>query len=154
MEPKKQDLRKIYDLLDKLCRNFSPDRHKDVLKCVTSSIAENQQAFLSTAICSESIILSKIKNQIAGKNEANVSVFLHSHEELCSKTSSRFRSSILQLLLFLADMESNLQRSSDSVFTLPVSSRSIEASSSMGQIHRGMGSRVGIKLHLKIFLQS
>lgn len=34
----KQDLRAIYDLLDKLCRKFSGDRHKEILKIVTTSI--------------------------------------------------------------------------------------------------------------------
>lgn len=146
---KHQDLRIIYDLLDKLCRKFSADRHKEVLKTVTATIADSQQGFLSNLSFDEAIIVTKIKNHLASKSETNLSVFLDLHEELSTLASPKFRSSILTLLLYLSDMESKLPNVSnnnkhlaDSVFTLPVRNRSIEPSASMEQIYRGIKTRV------------
>jgi hypothetical protein len=160
---KHQDLRNIYELLDKLCRKFSADRHKEILKTVTATIADSQQGFLSNLQFDESIIVTKIKNHLAVKNETNLSMFLNLHEELSTKTTSKFRSSILTLLLYLSDMESKLpnannynRESTDSVFTLPVrssgsgSGRGIEPSASMEQIYRGMN-RVSLSFHLSEF---
>lgn len=145
---KHQDLRTIYDLLDKLCRKFSTDRHKEVLKTVTASIADSQQGFLSNLSFDEAIIVTKIKNHLAYKSESNLSLFLNLHEELSSLANSKFRSSILTLLLYLSDMESKLPKTNnnkhivDSVFTLPVRNRSIEPSASMEQIYRGIKAKV------------
>lgn len=143
---KHQDLRIIYDLLDKLCRKFSTDRHKEVLKTVTATIADSQQGFLSNlSFDAEAIIVTKIKNHLASKSETNLSVFLGLHEELTTLANPKFRSSILTLLLYLSDMESKVPQknsSSDSVFTLPVRNRSIEPSGSMEQIYRGLKTRV------------
>lgn len=142
----KQDLRTIYELLDKLCRNFSPDRHKDILKTVTTSIAESpQQGFLSNLSFDESIIVTKIKNHLSSKSEVSLSRFLNLHEELSTLTTPKFRSSILTLLLFLSDMERKLPSTTssrhDSVFSLPVRNRS---SSSVEQIYRGISSKVSL----------
>lgn len=143
---KHQDLRIIYDLLDKLCRKFSADRHKEVLKTVTATIADSQQGFLSNlSFDAEAIIVTKIKNHLSSKSETNLSVFLGLHEELTTLANPKFRSSILTLLLYLSDMESKVPQkncSSDSVFTLPVRNRSIEPSGSMEQIYRGLKTRV------------
>lgn len=145
---KHQDLRTIYDLLDKLCRKFSADRHKEVLKTVTATIADSQQGFLSNLSFDEAIIVSKIKNHLASKSETNLSVFLELHEELSTLANPKFRSSILTLLLYLSDMESKLPSTNsnkhfaDSIFTLPVRNRSIEPSASMEQIHKGLRTRV------------
>lgn len=146
----KQDLRTIYDLLDKLCRKFSPDRHKEILRAVTTQIAaESQQGFLSSNSFEESIVVNKIKNNLAAKSETNLAIFLKLHDELSSLADPKFRSSILTLFLDLSDMEMKLpntnSRYSDNVFTLPVRNRSIEPSASMEQIFRGIGSRVSKK---------
>lgn len=140
---KHENLRNIYDLLDKLCRKFSGDRHKEIRKLVTSKIAESQQGFLSSLQFDEAIVVSKIKNHLSNKSETNLSVFLNLHEELSTITNPKFRSSILTFLLFLSDMESKLPNttkhdSADSVFTLPVRNRTIEPSTSMEQIYRGI----------------
>lgn len=146
-----KDLRTIYDLLDKLCRKFSGERHKEILKTVTATIADSQQGFLSNLHFDEAIIVTKIKNHLACKNETNLSVFLNLHEELSTIANPKFRSSILTLLLYLSDMESKLPNtnkhdSADSVFTLPVRNRAVEPSPSMEQIYRGMpSSRVSEK---------
>lgn len=157
---KHQDLRNIYDLLDKLCRKFSVDHHKQILKTVTSTIAESQQAqqgFLSNLSFDEAIIVTKIKNHLSSKSDTNLSVFLNLHEELSTIANPKFRSSILTLLLYLSDMESKLPNTSmrdytrdsaDSVFTLPARSHPIQPSSSMEQIVRGMSSRVSWMGHL------
>lgn len=146
MQTSKQDLRTVYDLLDKLCRKFSSDHHKEVLKTVTARIADSHQGFLSGLSYDESIITSKIKNHLALKNETNLAVFLNLHDELSKLANPKFRASILTLLLDLSDVESKLpntnKTSRDSVFTLPVRNRSIEPSASMEQIYRGMNSRV------------
>lgn len=150
----KQDLRSIYELLDKLCRKFSPDRHKEILKTVTASIAESpQQGFLSNLSLDESMVVTKIKNHLTSKSEKSLSQFLDLHEELSSLATPKLRSSILTLLLFLSDMESKLPNTSnnrhlsDSVFTLPVRNRSIEPSASMEHIYRGISSRVSEREH-------
>jgi hypothetical protein len=143
----KPELRKIYDLLEKLCRKFSPDNHKDILKTVTSTIADSQQGFLAGLQFEEVIIVSKIKNHLAVKNEKNLAAFLTLHNELSTLASPTFRSSILTLLLYLSDMESKLPNTSrhefsnDSVFPLPVR-RSVEPSGSMQEIHRTLTARV------------
>lgn len=143
-----KDLRLIYDLLDKLSREFSPNNHKQVLKTVTTSLADSQQGFLSNLSFDESLIVTKIKSHLAGKSETNLSVFLNLHEQLSTITTTKFRSSILTLLLYLSDMESKLPNTnnnahlSDSVFTLPVRNRSIESSTSMEQIYKGASLRV------------
>lgn len=140
----KQDLRNIFDLLDKLCRKFSPDRHKDVLKTVTSTIAESGN-FLSGLQFDESIIVSKIKNHLAVKNENNLAVFLNLYQELSNITDAKFRSSILTLMLYLSDMESKLpntgrhESSAETVFSLPVRNRQIEPSSSMQEVCNRIG---------------
>lgn len=145
----KQDLRLIFDLLDKLCRKFSPDRHKEILKTVTSTIADSpQQGFLSNLSFDETIIVNKIKNHLSTKSGANLSLFLNLHDELSTLTTPKFRSSILTLLLYLSDMDSKLPNTSnnrhlaDNVFTLPVRNRSVEPSPSMEQIYRGASGRV------------
>lgn len=144
----KQDLRTIYDLLDKLCRKFSGDRHKDILKSVTTTIADSQQGFLSNHANDECSIVTKIKSQLAIKSESNLAIFNQLHSELSSLADPKFRSSILSLFLLLSDMESklpNTNRQSDSVFTLPVRTRSTEHSASMEQIYsRGFISRVSV----------
>lgn len=147
----KQDLRHIYELLDKLCRKFSTDQHKDILKTVTSTIADSQHGFLSNLQFDETIIVTKIKNHLAIKNETNHAVFLNLHQELSTLASPTFRSSILTLLLYLSDMESKLpntsrheynRESADSVFSLPHRRRAIEPSGSMQEIYKNLGSRV------------
>lgn len=144
----KQDLRNVYDLLDKLCRKFSPDKHKEILKTVTATIADSQNRFLSGLQFDETIIVSKIKNHLAVKNESNLSTFLNLHHELSTLASPSFRSSILTLLLYLSDMESKLPNTSqhefsrDSVFSLPVKSRAIESSGSMQEMYKNLSSRV------------
>lgn len=144
-----QSLRSIYDLLDKLCRKFSPDHHKEILKTVTATIADLHQGFLSNLTFDESLIVTKIKNHLSSKSDANLSVFLQLHDELVTLSNPKFRSSILTLLLLLSDMNSKLPNTnkhlSESVFTLPVRNRSSEYSSSMEQIYRGMSSRVSAK---------
>lgn len=149
MNNNKKDLRTIYDLLDKLCRKFSGERHKEILKTVTATIADSQQGFLSNLSFDEAIIVTKIKNHLAIKNDTNLPVFLNLHEELSTIANPKFRSSILTLLLYLSDMESKLPNtnkhdynrdSADSVFTLPVRNRTVEPSPSMEQIYRGVPS--------------
>lgn len=145
---KHQDLRIIYDLLDKLSREFSPNNHKQVLKTVTTNLAGSQQEFLSNLSFDESLIVTKIKSHLASKSETNLSVFLNLHEELSTISTPKFRSSILTLLLYLSDMETQLPHSNnnahlaDSVFTLPVRNRSIESSVSMEQINKAATLRV------------
>lgn len=148
MAQQKQELRNIYELLDKLCRKFSPNNHKEVLKTVTASIADSQQGFLSGLQFDEAIIVSKIKNHLAVKNESNLSTFLNLHSELSTLATPTFRSSILTLLLYLSDMESKLPNTSrhefsrESIFSLPVRSRVIEPSGSMQEIYRNLTLRV------------
>lgn len=142
----KPDLRTIYDLLDKLCRRFSGDRHKEILKSVTTTIADSQQGFLSNHANDECSIVTKIKSHLAIKSESNLAIFTQLHDELSSLADAKFRSSVLSLFLLLSDMEStlpNTNRQNDSVFTLPVRNRSIEPSASMEQIYsRGFATRV------------
>jgi hypothetical protein len=151
----KQDLRTIFELLDKLCRKFSPDRHKEILKTVTASIADSpQQSFISNLSFDESIIVTKIKNHLSSKSETSLSLFLNLHEELSTLATPKLRSSILTLLLYLSDMESKLPNTSinrhlsDTVFTIPVRNRSLESSASMEQVYRGISSRVSINITL------
>lgn len=142
----KQDLRTIYDLLDKLCRKFSGDRHKEILKSVTTTIADSQQGFLANHANDECSIVTKIKSHLAIKSESNLAIFTQLHDELSSLADAKFRSSVLSLFLLLSDMEStlpNTNRQNDSVFTLPVRNRSLEPSASMEHIYsRGFASRV------------
>jgi hypothetical protein len=146
-------LREIYDLLDKLSRKFSPDRHKEVLKKVTTEIGESQQGLLSNIQFDESIIVNKIKNHLASKSQANLATFLSLHEQLTTLSEPKFRSSILTFLLSLSDIETKLPNtvesrceSNGSHFTLPVrSSHGISTSASMEQIYRSSTSRVSLK---------
>ncbi|CRK96811.1 CLUMA_CG009915, isoform A [Clunio marinus] len=150
---KSQDFRNIYELLDKLCKNFSPDRHKEILRTVTSTIKQSQQGsqgFISNQQYDEAIVVAKIKNHLSTKSGANLSVFLNLHEQLSTLTDKNFRTSILTLLLYLSDMESKLPNASkhdynsefaDSVFTLPIRNRQVEASASMEHIFQGINSR-------------
>jgi hypothetical protein len=151
MSQKPQELRKIYDLLEQLCRKFSSDNHKDILKRVTSTIADSHQGFLAGLQFEEVIIVSKIKNHLAVKNEKNLATFLNLHNELSTLASPTFRSSILTLLLYLSDMESKLPNtsrhefSSDSVFPLPVRSRGSDSSGNLQEVYRTFSSRVSSK---------
>lgn len=73
-----KDLRSIYELLDKLCRKFSPDRHKDILKTVTTTIADSQQGFLSNLQFDESIIVNKVISILsASYKECATSTVIH-----------------------------------------------------------------------------
>lgn len=141
-----QNLRTIYDLLDKLCLSLCPERRKEILKSVTTSITDSHQGFLSGLTYDESIIATKIKSHLSSKSETNLSVFVNLHEELSSLASPKFRSSILAFLLYLSDMDSKLPNTNkhfgDSVFSLPVRSHSIEQSSSMDQLYKTASSRV------------
>lgn len=154
--PNSNNLRSTYDLVDKLCRKFSPDHHKEILKKVTEKIAENQQNFFySNLQFDESIIVGKIKDHLKSKNNESFSVFMDQYQELMSVTQPKFRSSILTFLLYLSDVDSKLpsttrlgdRGSTDNVFVLPVRPRTIEASMSMQDIHRGVSNRVS-----KIFI--
>lgn len=147
-----KNLREIYDLLDKLSRQFSPDRHKEVLKKVTAGISESQHGFISNTNnqFDESIILSKIKNHLASKSQASHATFLNLHEQLTTLTEPKFRSSILYFLFCLSDIETKLPNtlesfntinSNGSTFALPVRSQ-FSASASMEQIYRSSTSRV------------
>lgn len=154
-----KNLREIYDLLDKLTRKFSPDRHKEVLKKVTSDISDSQQGFISSIQFDESIIVNKIKNHLAGKSQANLATFLTLHEQLTTLTEPKFRSSILTFLLTLSDIETKLPNtlesrcdSNGSSFTLPTRSQGISASASMEQIFRTGASRVSKNIYFKLFL--
>lgn len=146
-----RNLREIYDLLDKLTRKFCPDRHKEVLKKVTSEISDSQQGFVSNFQFDESIIINKIKNHLATKSQANLATFLSLHEQLTTLTEAKFRSSILTLLLSLSDIETKLPNtlesrceSNGSTFLLPLRSshQGISTSASMEQIYRTSTSRV------------
>jgi hypothetical protein len=153
-QPQQQkNLREVYELLDKLCKNFCPTNHKDVLKKITNGIIESQYGFLSNSHVDETILLAKIKNQLSSKSShSNLAIFLKLHEELSTLTEPKFRSSILTFLLCMSDMEKKLpntieQRdfSSSSVisgFTLPARSTnySIQQSASMEQIFRNAAS--------------
>lgn len=142
-----RNLREIYDLLDRLSRKFSSDRHKEVLKKVTTGISESQQGFISNIQFDESIILAKIKNHLANKSQTNLATFLTLHEQLTTLTEPKFRSSILTFLLCLSDIETKLPNtlesrdSNGSTFTLPVKSQ-FSTSASMEQIYRTSTSRV------------
>lgn len=148
-----RNLREIYDLLDKLSRKFSPDRHKDILKKVTSGISESQHGFVSNVQFDESIILAKIKNHLASKSQSNHASFLNLHEQLTTLTEPKFRSSILTFLLSLSDIETKLpntlesRESNGSTFMLPVRNQA-STSASMEQIYRTSTSRVS-KLKIK-----
>lgn len=140
-----QNLRSIYELLDKLCRKYSPDHHKDILKTVTATIADLQQGFLSNLTFDETLIVTKIRNHLTSKSEQNLPVFLDLHADLVARSNVKFRSSMLTLLLLLSDMDSKLPSAINSkqlsdVFTLPAN-RFVEATS-MEQIYRGISSRV------------
>lgn len=145
-----KNLREIYDLLDRLSRKFSSDRHKEVLKKVTTGISESQQGFISNIQFDESIILAKIKNHLANKSQTNLATFLTLHEQLTTLTEPKFRSSILTFLLCLSDIETKLPNtlesrdSNGSTFTLPVKSQ-FSTSASMEQIYRTGTSRVSVK---------
>lgn len=132
--------RSIYDLLDKLCRKFSPEHHKDLLKSATSVIAESKPYFLNQLQFDESIIVGKIKNHLSNKSQANLTLFLSLHEELSTLADPKFRSSILTLLMYLSDMESKLPNAVKHDFSLPVRNRSIEPS--MEQIYRSANFKV------------
>lgn len=143
--------------MDKLCRVFSPEHHKEILKKVTGKIAENHQNFFfSNLQFDESIIVSKIKDHLRSKNEENLIVFIEQYQELLTITQPKFRSSILTFLLYLSDMESKLPSTTriedtrenvDDVFVLPVRPRSIATSSSMHDMHRGLSVRVRLNLN-------
>lgn len=146
-----KNLREIYDLLDKLSRKFSAERHKEVLKKVTSEISESQQGFISNIQFDESIIVNKIKNHLAAKSQENLATFLSLHEQLTTLTEPKFRSSILTFLLSLSDIETKLPNtlesrsdSNGSTFTLPVRSHGISSSASMEQIYRSHTSKVSL----------
>lgn len=150
------NLRTIYDLLDKLSRSFSPDHHKDILKSVTTSISDSQQGFLSGFTCDESIIATKIKSNLSTKSETNLNAFVNLHEELCTLANPRLRTSVLAFLLQLSDKDSNLPNPSQcygtSVFSLPVSNRLGESSSSsVSQLFKSSNSKVS-KAFLKVNL--
>lgn len=146
-----KNLREIYDLLDKLVRKFCHDRHKEVLKKVTSGIVESQYGFFSNVQLDESIVLAKIKNHLANKSQTSLAIFLKQHEELSTLADSKFRTSMLTFLLCMTDMEVKLpnnidtKESATSSFTLPI--RSIQNSASMEQIYRNITtSRVSLQL--------
>lgn len=146
-------IREVYDLLDKLCRKVSPNDHKEVLRKVTTTIAESQHGFFTNSHTDESILLAKIKNHFAGKSHSNLAIFLKLHEELSTLTQPKFRSSILTFLLCMSEnTEAKLPNSfenrdfkSASGFYLPVRSNSIQTSASMEQIFRNTTSRVSFK---------
>jgi hypothetical protein len=145
------NIRNVYDSMDKLCRIFDNKNHKEILKKVTGKIAENHQNFFfSNLQFDESIIVSKIKDHLRSKNEKNLIIFIDQYQELLIKTQPKFRSSILTFLLYLSDMESKLPSTTriedttekvDDVFVLP-KSRSITTSSSMHDMHRELLIRV------------
>jgi gamma-tubulin complex component 3 len=142
-----KNLREIYDLLDKLSRKFSPaaNRHKEILKKVTTGISESQHGFIANVQFDEGIILAKIKNHLAGKSQQNLATFLNLHEQLTTLSDLRFRSSILTFLLCLSDIETKLPNTfesrdySSSNFTLPIRHQ-IPSSASVDQIYRTMSS--------------
>lgn len=143
-----KNLREVYDLLDKLTRKFSPDRHKDLLKKVTTDLTESPNFMSANFQFEESVIVNKIKNHLAAKSQANLAAFLSLHEQLTTLLESKSRSSILTFLLSLSDIETKLpntlesrSESNGSIFTLPVRS-SIATSSSMDHIYRTSTSRV------------
>lgn len=152
---KNQNLREIYDLLDKLCQKCSPERHKEVLKKVTSGIVESQNLFFSNEQAfDETLIVAKIKNQISRKsNQSNIVIFLKLHEELSTFTFTqpKFRTSILTFLHGVSDFEEKFPTSIETskdfsssgsmTFTLPVRSQ-IQTSASMEHIFRNASSRV------------
>lgn len=150
--PNTNNLRETYDLVDKLCRKFSPEHHRDILKKVTEKITENHQNFFHSSLqFDESIIVGKIKDHLKSKNNENFAVFMDQYQELMSVTQPKFRSSILTFLLYLSDVDSKLPNttriedrgSSENVFVLPSRPRStIETSMSMQDIHRGIYARV------------
>lgn len=151
-----KNLREVYDLLDKLTRKFSPDRHKDLLKKVTSELTESPN-FMSTSFqFDESIIVNKIKNHLAAKSQTNLATFLSLHEQLTTLLEPKSRSSILTFLLSLSDVETKLPNtlecdSNGSIFTLPVrsnSSQGISTSASMEHIYRTSTSRVSLKSYI------
>lgn len=141
-----KNLREIYELLDKLVRKFCHDRHKEVLKKVTTGIVDSQHEFFSNAQLDESIVLAKVKNHLANKSQSSLTIFLKQHEELSTLTDPKFRTSMLTFLLCMSDMETKLPNTIDSKeapgssFTLPV--RSIQNSASMEQIYRNITTRV------------
>lgn len=140
-----KNLREVYDLLDKLVKKFCHDRHKEVLKKVTTGIVDSQHGFFSNSQQDESIILGKVKNHLANKSQSSLTIFLKQHEELSTLADSKFRTSMLTFLLCLSDMETKLpntidSKESGSSFTLPV--RSIQNSASMEHIYRNITTRV------------
>lgn len=142
-----KNLREVYDLLDKLVKKFSHDRHKEVLKKVTTGVVDSQYGFFSTTQLDESIVLAKIKNHLVNKSHSSLAIFLKQHEELSILTDAKFRTSILTFLLCMTDMESKLpistieqRESATASFTLPI--RSIQNSSSMEHIYRNITTRV------------
>lgn len=156
--PNSNNLRETYALVDKLCKKFSPDHHKEILKKVTEKIAENHQNFFHSSLqFDESIIVGKIKDHLKSKNNESFAVFMDQYQELMSVTQPKFRSSILTFLLYLSDAESKLpsttriedRTSSDNVFVLPSRPRTIETSLSMQDIHRGISTRVSSRLRWK-----
>jgi hypothetical protein len=153
-----KNLREIYDLLDKLCRKFSPDKHKEVLKKVTTGIVDSQNVFFSSTHSDESIIMAKLKNQIASKSPGNLATFLNLHEELSTLSQPKFRTAILTFLLCLGDVESsatakfsNTIESNPAGFTLPLRSQ-IQTSASMEQIFRNSTSRVSCRTSFAVNL--
>jgi hypothetical protein len=147
-----KNLREVYDLLDKLTRKFSPDRHKDLLKKVTSELTESPNFMSTNFQFDESIIVNKIKNHLAAKSQTNLATFLSLHEQLTTLLEPKSRSSILTFLLSLSDIETKLPNtlesrcdSNGSIFTLPVRSsysQGISTSASMEHIYRTSTSRV------------
>lgn len=145
-----QNLRTIYDLLDKLCRNYSTDHHKDILKTATATIADLQQGFLANLSFDESIIASKIKNHLSTtKPDNSLTFFINLHEELATLADPKFRSSVLTLLYLLSDMKlettnNNKHLTGDFVFSFPNKSRPA-TSSNFEQFYHGMSSRVSTR---------
>jgi hypothetical protein len=129
------NLREIYDLLDGLCTNISPHRHKDILKKVTANIADSQLCFISNLQFDEQTVLTKVRNYLGSKSQKSLELFLNLHEELSTLTESHFRTSILAFMLCLS--EKKLSYAFDSKLSLDsVSKNSLQTNINIEQTNR------------------
>lgn len=80
----------------------------EVQRNVTKFLTNSETGLFSPLSFDESVIVQKIKNHLMHKSENSLPLFLNCYEDLTSVTDSKFRTSILTMLLNLSDVENKL----------------------------------------------
>ena len=91
------------------------------MKTVTTFITESQSGiFTSSTSTDDSAIVNQIKDLLQARSEEELSKFLEFYDQLSKVSNSKFRSSILHLILSQSEMN-NCSRDVETIFSLPKS---------------------------------